>query len=107
MLAPNDPHRIPVAHRELVNKLFDILKEKGYNIFESQVILQALSTLARTSDLPKGLDALTTIIKAVNEVVDAHRDIEAILQILGLKMTESLNDMKLGSVEFKELSLED
>jgi len=104
-MSPTDPRRIPVEHRELVNRMFGILSDNGYNIFEAQVITQALSVLARTSDISKGMDTLSELVECVSKVENGHRDMEAILQILGFKMTESLNSLKLGSMEFEEISL--
>lgn len=103
-LAPNDPKRIPPAHRELVNKMFLMLQEQKYNLFEAQIVTQALSVL-RNVKSEKFLSTAYMIgemAKVISEVKDGPQYLEAILQILGMKMTESLNEMSLETIGFKK-----
>ena len=81
VMAPNDPNRIPLAHRKLVNELFEILDENSYNIYDAQVITQTLSILARGKDMSKNMTTLVQLVEAVTKVENGERDIEAILQI--------------------------
>lgn len=106
-LAPNDPRRIPVEHRELVNNMIQVLTDKGYTIFEAQIVIQALSALrsVETTKFADAVEALHQLGTMVASVKDAPQMLQAILEILGHKMTESLNKLNLGDLKFDNFKL--
>jgi hypothetical protein len=104
-MAPNDPNRIPLAHRKLVNDIISVLQANDIDVFESQQIVSAAAMVARVSDLAKAQVVMNSIIEAVKETPDAQRDIQAIIQIINLKMNEALNKQKLTDIQFEDFTV--
>lgn len=104
-LAPNDPMRVPVEHRQFINKTFSLLKEKGYSNFDCQVILQSIDLAGRSSQL-----GFLNVLKTAVEIGELYKSlakddslIGTDLQVLGMKLTEALNKMALGDIAFEEI----
>jgi hypothetical protein len=101
--APNDPNRVPKAHRELINKIFEITSEAELDIFQSQHIVSAAALLCRVQDLPKAGTVLAQLLTAIHSTENAQRDIQAITEILNMKMTETMNKMQVKDLVFEKM----
>jgi hypothetical protein len=105
-LAPNDPRRVPQAHRDLVQKMFNYCKEKGYNVSQTETLAQSLSLLKFFGDAEKFLEGAQSIKDLAELYVSVSKDIPLLtpdLQLLGQMMTEMMNSMSLKDMEFKKI----
>jgi hypothetical protein len=102
-MAPNDPNRVPKEHRELVNKIYEVLRQGNFDVFQAQVITQAVSVIGRMSDVPGGLKAVNEIVHLITGTKDGQVYLGAILELLGMKMTEAFNKTKLTDIGFKNI----
>ena len=106
-LAPNDPRRVPQAHRDLVQRMFKYCQDKGYTVSQTETITQSLSLLKFFSgDVDKFLEAAHSITELAEMYTKVSKDIPLLsvdLQLLGMMMTDMMNSMQLKDMELKQL----
>jgi hypothetical protein len=105
-LAPNDPRRVPQLHRDLVTKMFNYCKEKGYTVSQTETLAQSLSLLKFFGSAEKFVEAAHSVVDLAELYVSISKDIPLLtpdLQLMGTMMTEMMNSMSLKDMEFKKI----
>ncbi len=104
---PKTGEQLKAEHAKFIEKVITYLqKDSGLSIFDAQIATQTAELASRSpAGMVKVLEAALFIATLYRQECKGDSDsfFSTDMAVLGMKLTEALNKMQIGSIQFEEV----